>query len=810
MKANGLLKKNPMFLRKGCIVQIATLVLGCFALAAAEPEAKVQPQVAPQWQPRLPLTDANNLIPNSGFELGTSGWSSLGEVTPWSGNLSTLFGKITSADKYEGEHSLEIALGPGKTPVIYDDSMPAASAEQLAPLAVNLGWVTVKAGETYTLSAYMKASRPGVPARLVMRFGGKILPKPEPKNWEKTVTLTKEWARYSFTARAADTSVCVGLGPDLRAQPDGAATVWIDAVQLERGARASNYAPRAPVEIAIGSGRLGNVYAADAPVSIKIAVANQSQRAAKLEVTLSLLDYFDKTLPQTPQSLTAHAGATIAQEIPLAIPGPGFYRLVASVATSDGLKQETNFPLAVIYEYGKPDSPFGVNNPPATPDLLNEYREAGVLWGRNWSADWYEVEPRQNFFDWDQSDKYIGRLKEAGWQVLSLLPALPSTKWSSELPQDFVIPPQWNAPPEWAWWSAAPKDPALVANYIRKTVSRYKDRINHWEFLNEPGTSTALPSPYRGMPGYRYDAQTYLDLLKVASKALKETDPSAKMVGGFGLEVLFRAPQFIRAGGLNYIDILNIHPYGFFEDQPEQFIPQMEALLSLMDASKAGRKPIWVTESGYYGKDDKPWLPWVAPPDDFAANVLLKNEKMAADYTMRHALIMLSHGVEKIFYHQGSSGDVNNGRIDMENYLVGPQGVPKKVYPALSYLAHLLGSDFKYVGPMAKPAEINGLTTDSIYGYAFQSGAKAVLAAWAPTEWQRGYVWTLKVPRDVDAFNIVGTKLTVGGNGERVVLGDSPVYLVTDLMPAGDLAQAQMLRVSLQEGKQPSAPATVF
>ncbi|MFZ0009269.1 MAG: hypothetical protein WAK94_13605, partial [Steroidobacteraceae bacterium] len=227
-----------MFLRQGSIVEIAALALGCLGLAACEPEAKVQPQGAPQWQPRLPLTDANNLIPNSGFELGTSGWSSLGETSPGNGNFFSLFGVVTAADKYEGRHSLEIDLGPGKNPVIYYDSTPVKSVVQLAPLAVSLGWITVKAGETYTLSAYMKSRRSGVPARLVMRFGGKILPQPEPKNLEKAVTLTNEWARYSFTAKATDTSVCVGFGPDLRAQPDAAATVWIDAVQLERGAQA--------------------------------------------------------------------------------------------------------------------------------------------------------------------------------------------------------------------------------------------------------------------------------------------------------------------------------------------------------------------------------------------------------------------------------------------------------------------------------------------------------------------------------------------------------------------------------------------
>jgi hypothetical protein len=665
----------------------------------------------------------------------------------------------------------------------------------------------VQPGETYTLSAYMKADRSGVPARLVMRFGGDVLRHSGEANTnvEKIVTLTKDWARYAFTLKAKDASVCVGIGPDLRGQPDLAATVWIDAIQFERNEEASAYAPRGAVEAAVETGRLGNVFTPNEPVSIRLAAVNQSPSAAKLDVIIALRDYFDAPLPETHSSLNVPAGGRATEMIPVKVPGLGFYRLSATI-TSNDLKQETSFPLAVIYEYDRADAPFGVNHAPANVELLKQFHRAGIFWGRNWATDWNEVEPRQNSFEWGQSDQHIARLQNEGWQVLTLLPGFSSAKWASELPPDFVVPPTWRGNREWAWLSAAPKDPANLANYIRKVVSRYKGRVNHWEFLNEPGTSTALPSPYRGMPGYRYDAQSYVDLLKVAAKALKETDPSAKLVGGYGLEVLFRAPQFIRAGGLDLIDIYGIHPYGFFEEQPEQFIPQLEELLSLMDASPSGRKPIWVTESAYYGQDDKPWLPWVSPP----GAIPIESEKTAADHSIRHALIMLSHGVDKIFYHSGISGEVNNGSGDLGNCFLGPLGVPKKLYAAQAYLAHLLGSDFQYVGPMAKPAQLNGVTTDNVYGYAFQCGRQAVLAAWAPTEWQQGRGWTLKVPRDVDAFNIVGMRLTEGGNAKFVVLGDSPVYLVTELMPARDLVRAQMLRVSTQEKDEASAPVATF
>jgi hypothetical protein len=457
---------------------------------SAEPAAQI-----PQWQPRLPPTAAKNLIPNSGFELGSFGWSSLGEVTAWGGEFSSLYGTVTDTEKFEGNQSLEIALGPGKTPVTYFDGWPAASVVQYAPLVVNLGWMTVQPGETYALSAYMKADRSGVPAKLVMRFGGEVLPNPAQANTnvEKEFTLTRDWARYTFVLTARDCSVCIGIGPDLRTQPDIATKVWIDAIQFERNGQASVYAPREMVETAIESGRFGNVFTADEPASVRFVAVSQSPSIVTLNVAVSLRDYFDAALPETRYSFNVPAGGRTTQSIPLKVPGPGFYRLTATT-TSDGMKQETDFPLSVIYEYDQADAPFGVNHPPTTVGMLNQLRRAGILWGRNWSADWNQVEPRPNSFEWEQPDQHIARLKKAGWQILTLLPAFSSAKWASELPPDAVIPPNvWRGPAEWAWLSAAPKDSANLANYIRNVVERYKGRVNTWEFLNEPSTLTRCP-----------------------------------------------------------------------------------------------------------------------------------------------------------------------------------------------------------------------------------------------------------------------------------------------------------------------------
>ncbi len=780
--------------------RIRVLIFACLgsAIGLASSTAGTNPaEIRVRWQPRLPATDALNLVPNSGFELGGAGWSSLGETTGWGGDLSSLFGTVTTAEKYEGERSLEVAMGPGLTPVTHFDCWPAATVVQEAPLAVNLGWIDVVPGEIYTLSAYFKADRLGVPARLVMRFGGDPAPDPHPANTEHAVVLSERWERHAFTFKATSMSVCVGLGPDLRRQPGASARVWIDAVQFEKGAQASAYEPRAPIEVAIESGRFGNVFTVGEPPGLRLTTVNRSAKGADIDVDITLTDYFDQPMPAIHQRFNAPVGKQSVVTVPLSLPGPGYYRATA-VATSTDLRQEARFPLALIHEYRRPETLFGLNHAPTNRDLLDQFRRAGVFWAREWSLDWQEVQPKPGPFRWEEADRQVSRLEEANWKIFALLPAFASAKWASSLPPEYTLPPKiWRATPEWAWLAAAPKDKADLANYIRTTATRYRGRVGYYEFLNEPTTSTALPAPYRGLPGFTYDAQSYVDLLKIASSAVREADPSAKLVGGYSLEVLHRAPHFIRAGGLGLIDILNIHPYGFFEDRPEDFIPQMDELLSLMDYSPTGRKPIWVTEAGYYAEDDKPREPWIEPNAPFA----MESEKMAADQTIRHAIIMFSHGVERIFYHMGSSGEVNDGMRDLGNALLGPGGTPQKAYPALAFLSHLFDPGFRYVAPLDKPALLKGLPTDSIYGYAFQCGNKAVLVAWSPADGHHEHVWMLKIPRDVDAYNLVGTKLHEGGNGKTVVLGDSPVYLVTKLMPAGDLARSQILRV----GRQPQA-----
>ena len=216
---------------------------------------------------------------------------------------------------------------------------------------------------------------------------------------------------------------------------------------------------------------------------------------------------------------------------------------------------------------------------------------------------------------------------------------------------------------------------------------------------------------------------------------------------------------------------------------PERFIGEMQTLLSLMD-QHGGRKPIWLTEYSYYGADQLPWEPWSPTGAGWADSILLRDERQCADWTVRYNVIMLAHGVEKIFYHAGGDAEPNNGISFLECALVAEDGVPRKLYAAQATLAEIFGPDCRFSRPLSIKEKIGGHSTSGIHGYAFQCGKRAVMPVWATEAAAKESPWRITIPKGVKALDIVGNPLT----GESIQLGTSPVYLVSDTLPADRLA----------------------
>jgi hypothetical protein len=313
---------------------------------------------------------------------------------------------------------------------------------------------------------------------------------------------------------------------------------------------------------------------------------------------------------------------------------------------------------------------------------------------------------------------------------------------------------------------------------MRLAVEHSRDRVRVWEFLNEPvWTGFCLPQGDFSKPGANYTPEDYVNLLKQAYPVIKAADPKGRVIGGFAAQPWHYAREFVALGGLQSVDIFNIHNYGTTR-APESFIGEMQALLKLMD-EHGGRKPIWLTESSYCGMDQLPWEPWSPSSGDWAANTLLRDERQCADWTVRYNIILLAHGVEKIF---GST-------------LLDEDGQPRKLYAAQATLAEMLGPDCRFSRPLAIEETIGGHSARGIRGYAFQCGKRAVMPVWATEATAKSGSWRITIPPGVNARDVMGNPL----QGESIRLGPSPVYLESDTLPADQLAVACPLTTRLDK-----------
>lgn len=730
-----------------------------------------------RWNPSIPPASGVNLVPNSSFELGADGWSSLGRNTAAGGDLCGLYGVIQAGDAYEGSHCLRIELGPGKTPVTHSDYALGASATvvQAAPLAATLGWMAVEPGMSYTLSAWLRADRADVPADLMFRFGGEVNAGFGSDAHRKRVMLDQSWARFSFTMVATARDVYVAVGPNLLETPEASVTVWVDAVQLEatpelrpgeandETPRATPYAPRDSLELGFNSELYGNVFDRADETGFTLIAANATGADASIEVRVQLEDYFGDRSEMTSHVLVVPAKERTTDFLSLAVPGTGYYRAHLSWSAAGRLHTRT-IKFSVIDTYRLDESAFGINHIPTTREACQQLRKAGVTWGRDWSMKWDAIEPREGQEDYAEIDRQVDRTLAAGMHLLPILPPQPSAAWASEAPEGELPAVERTA------YAPAPEHREKLHRFIGNTVSRYKDRLTYCEFLNEP-----LWVPWYCLPtsaGYTVD--TYIDLLKGASAAMKAADPNCRVIGGLSIMAQSAlGDEFIQKGGLAHVDIYNLHPYPE-GDGPESFVASMERIQAAMDA-QGGRKPIWATELGYWGTDDKPWSPWAPPnPNHWSANRQQASEREAADYNVRESIILLAHGVEKIFWHSGLEGEVNNGSRDLENPLLDPEAIPQKFFAAQAFLANKIGPRPTFVSPIQKPETIEGRSTSDIHGYAFEGPDGAFMAVWAPG---------------------------VLNNAERgmdgvVHLGESPVYLTSPTLDARALAEAGALAYS--------------
>lgn len=562
-----------------------------------------------------------NLLPNGSFECGTVRWGSAewDRTAHWGGGMNRLFGALDETEAIDGRSSLRIELGPANQPVSYFDYFDLHRARIFAPLAANIGYIEVEPGKRHSLSVFMKALEPGTPARLAVRQfqGGSV---------ERAVQVGPNWGRYTLSFTPDKRWCYILAGPDLRPtsedpQPPRQATLWLDAVQLEAGDEATSFVAREPVEFGLSTDAPGNVFDWTEPLRIRITVANSGSADVPVEVGLRMEDFLGQDVWARTLEWRVGRGSRLEERVEVG-PEPrirGFLRLCGRMRAGD-LVDEQRIRLAVIPVQESGDSRFGMNHAYPWPHLLDLCRKAGLLWVRDWSLKWKDVEPEKGRFTFVETDHQIDRVARHGLRVLGLLP-FPSSPWSSAAPPEMRKGTGYTARREVL--AFAPRDVGEFEGYVGRTVAHHKERITWFQVFNEPlFTSYALPR------GRGYSGVDYARLTEAFARAARAANPGCRILAGIGYlsdgQIMEDFETFFAAGGLRVIDAVDIHYYPRL--RPPEFIEGLlEKLNALMEA-QGGRKPIWLTEYGYYADDD----PWAAPMPHGGFNRPLPSEARQA------------------------------------------------------------------------------------------------------------------------------------------------------------------------------------
>ena len=229
-------------------------------------------------------------------------------------------------------------------------------------------------------------------------------------------------------------------------------------------------------------------------------------------------------------------------------------------------------------------SPWGIQIGSLERVHLAKAAAIGAKWTRL-NASWRGIETQKGVYLWEKTDEAFATALEHGITPFVCLDGANPLYCS---PSDEIDPQQ----KEIYGSSLAPptKDPkALEAwlRFIRAVVGRYKEKIHYWEIWNEPNHLHYWGAPPNGTE--------YGTLVRETAKAIREVDPTAKIIAGAlaGLDPEF-TDKFL-AGSANLLDIITFHNYG---ELPEERIYKAIEVWNVINKHKPSLE-LWQGECGY-------------------------------------------------------------------------------------------------------------------------------------------------------------------------------------------------------------------
>jgi hypothetical protein len=230
--------------------------------------------------------------------------------------------------------------------------------------------------------------------------------------------------------------------------------------------------------------------------------------------------------------------------------------------------------------------------------------------------NWSTVQPSQGSFDWEVSDRFIGRLANNGIRPVPFVWGNPSWVAGSQ-----ATPPLESMADRDAWRDFLK---AVVARYGpggSYWANGYRQQfglnatplpIQSWQVWNEPNLAKFFaPSP---------SPAKYAQLLRISRAAITSQDPQAQivlagMVGYTDRKAWDFLDDLYEVGNVKgSFDAAALHPYGSELERVQNAFQQFRRV---MTEHSDGQTPLWVSEVGWGSN----------PPDQFGINKGLEGQE---------------------------------------------------------------------------------------------------------------------------------------------------------------------------------------
>lgn len=546
---------------------------------------------------------AANLVSNSSFECGAGrGWHMANPTGTPKDNIVT--------GGYHGAKCL---------------GLTAANNGMSPPL-----WLT--AGVPYTFSWYQKANQANSFRYQIWRTkessGGTGAWVLTPTSWARRMVqytpTTTDYYQLSF----------------YHFQPT--MVVRIDAVQVEIGAGATDYAPQATLEAALETSAERNTFFSSDTKRVQVKWWNNGASTSN-SVLYEIFDLWNRKTASGFLPATLPAGASTST---ITLPSlNGWHRITTRIPTLD--KSWDELTCAVVpfppQSGARATGILGTHTDADAPQITF-LRKLGFTWTRALSPStlfrWQLREPAEDAYVWH--DAGVTAISGNGMMVLGTLHG----------GLDFTGGPDW----------AQNNDGSLKldkwANFCRNVVRRYKSQITHWEIWNEPhqsGTAWIQLAP------------NYAAILSAACAAIKSEDPAAKIIaigGSPDEEWAKNVWDLLSATTRGQIDYVSCHLYPN-DNSSDQNDPEYDPRHSEWRTKFAGIRPIWNTETGTWGyggmlTENTIWSnDYQSAGPEWQRTEPGIRSRVSVDRIIRNFLRSAGHGFAKYFYYDSRQWSQN-------------------------------------------------------------------------------------------------------------------------------------------------------